>query len=294
MKPISKLVLGCCIGMFTSLPAQNLEDYVAKYTSENGTQFMQPLADAFGANLNSGFFQSARISPSGLHIYFGVETMIAVIGNDQKTFLAKTEAPFTPQQNVSAPTIFGSSDGASISGTGGTVFNFPGGLALNKLPLAVPQLRIGSLRGTEASLRFVQVKIDETIGRVKLLGFGARHNLSQYIKDSPVDLAAGFFIQKFDVGDIVDASANYYGLQTSYSRGVMTLYGGFGFESASLDISYQYESTAGNVPIAFSLDSANSIRLTAGLAVNVAVVHFHIDYNLAAQNVVTLGLGFGF
>lgn len=288
------MVFACVAGVFTAVLAQNLEDYVSKYTSTNGMNYMQPLADAFGANLNSGFYQNGRISKSGLHIYIGMETMLAIIANDQKTFLARTEAPFTPQTAVLAPTIFGSSDGAAVAGTGGTIFNFPGGLNLTKLPFAVPQVRVGSLWGTEASLRFVEVKIDENIGRVKLFGFGARHSLSQYLKDSPVDIAVGFFIQKFEVGNIVDANTSYYGLQTSYTRGVITLYGGFSFEAASLDMAYQYESAASNQQIAFSLQSNNSVRLTVGLSVHLVFANLHVDYNLAAQNVVALGLGFGF
>jgi hypothetical protein len=293
MKKISQLLLGFCFsaGIWASLPAQDLSDYVSKYTSENGMKYMQPLADAFGANLNSGLFQSARVSESGFHIYLGVETVAAIIADDQKTFLAKTEAPFAPAQTAVAPTVFGSGQGAAVSGTGGTVFNFPGGLDLANLPQAALQVRVGSWKGTEVSLRFISVKIDDNIGRVELLGFGARHSLSQYLKNSPVDLAVGFFIQKFDAGKIVAADASYFGLQTSHAFGVMTLYGGFGFESARLDVSYE---SAGNQPIAFSLDSSNSIRLTTGLAVNVGVAGFHIDYNFAAQNVVALGFGFEF
>lgn len=296
MKRFSQFMtaFACITGMVAVVSAQDLEDYVSKYTSDNGAKFMQPLADAFGANLNSGFYQSARLRVSGLHIYLGVETMVAIIANSQKTFMAKTEAPFTPPQTVAAPTIFGSSAGAAITGSGGTVFNFPGGLDLDKLPLAVPQLRVGSFRGTEASLRFVEAKIDDNIGRVKLFGFGVRHSISQYLKNSPVDITVGFFIQKFKVGDLVDARSQYYGLQSSYTRGVLTFYGGFGLEAANLDMAYQYDSITGTQQIAFDLQATNSVRLTTGLALQLAVVHLHLDYNLATQNVVTGGLGFGF
>lgn len=280
-------------GIFAAVSAQTLEDYVSKYTSANGAQYLQPLANAFGANLNSGFYQNAQIEKSGWHVDFSVMTMAAIIANEQKVFRAQTESPFTPPQTVEAPTIFGSSAGATATGTGGTVFNFPGGLALNKLPLAVPQLRVGSFRGTEAALRYIEVTIDDNIGSVKLFGMGARHSLSQYLKNSPVDLSAGFFIQKFKVGNIVEARASYFGVQSSYQRGLLTVYSGFGFESAHLDIAYQYESAASSQPIAFSLDATNSLRLTAGLALRLAVVHLHADYNFAAQNVVTVGVGFG-
>jgi hypothetical protein len=296
MQRITKFLIAicCCTAPLNALQAQNLEDYVSKYTSENGKAYMQPLADAFGANLNSGFYHSARISTLGLHFYIGIETMIAPIAEDTKTFTAKTEEPFSPAQTAEAPTIFGSGKGAAVTGTGGTVFNFPGGLDIKKLPLAVPQVSVGSILGTEATLRFIQSETNENIGKVKLFGFGAQHSISQYFKDFPVDLAVGFLIQKFEVGNIVEANAKYFGVQGSYSRSLLTLYGGIGVESANLDISYNYESDAGNEKIAFNLDADNSVRFTAGVALNLAVLKLHADYNLSSQNVIALGLGFGF
>lgn len=288
------LVIFCCGAGINALPAQELEDYVSKYTSENGAGYMQPLADAFGGNLNSGFYRGARIKTLGFHIYIGVETMVALIADDQKTFTAKTEDPFSPAKTAEAPTIFGSGQGAAVTGTGGTVFNFPGGLDIKKLPLAVPQVSVGSILGTEATVRFAKAKIDDNLGEVKLFGFGAQHSLSQYFKDFPIDLAAGFLIQKFEVGDIVEANTKYFGIQGSISRSVLTFYGGAGIESATLDIAYDYESGTGTQRIAFDLEAANSARFTAGVALNLLVVKLHADYNFGSQNVIAAGLGFGF
>lgn len=287
-------VLAALYTVLSPLQAQDLESYVSKYTSENGKGYLQPLADAFGANINSGLYHSARISTFGLHIYLGVETMTALIADEQKVFTARTEAPFSPETTAETPTIFGRTAGTSVTGTGGTVFNFPGGLDLSKVPIAVPQVTAGSILGTEATLRFIEVTIDDNFGKVKLFGFGVRHNVSQYFKTLPIDLAAGFFIQKFEVGDVVEANAKYFGLQGSYSTGILTFYGGLGLESASLDISYRFESGNGSATtIAFDLDANNSVRFTTGVALKLAVLRLHADYNVASQNVVALGLGFG-
>ena len=288
------LAVFCCGTWLNTLPAQQLEDYVSKYTSENGSGYMQPLADAFGGSLNSGFYRGARIKTFGFHIYIGVEAMVALIADDQKTFTAKTEAPFSPAQTAEAPTIFGSGQGAAVTGTGGTVFNFPGGLDIKKMPLAVPQVTVGSILGTQATLRFANAKIDDNIGEVKLFGFGAQHSLSQYFKNFPVDLSAGFLIQKFEVGDIVEANTKYFGIQGSVSRSLFTFYGGAGIESATLDIAYDYESDAGTQQIAFDLEADNSMRFTAGVALNLIVLKLHADYNFGSQNVIAAGLGFGF
>jgi len=296
MKRMAKLIIAviCCGAWLNALPAQELEDYVSKYTSVNGAGYMQPLADAFGANLNSGFYHGARLNTFGLHIYIGVETMAAIIADDQKTFTAKTEDPFSPAQSAEAPTIFGSGEGAAVTGTGGTVFNFPGGLDIKKLPLAVPQVSVGSILGTEATIRFAKAKIDDNIGEVKLFGIGAQHSLSQYFKNSPIDLAAGFMIQKFEVGNIVEANTKYFGLQGSFSRSILTFYSSIGFESANLDISYDYESGSGTENISFDLEAKNPARFTAGVALNLLVLKLHADYNFGSQNVIALGPGFGF
>jgi len=162
------------------------------------------------------------------------------------------------------------------------------------LPLAVPQVSVGSILGTQATVRFVNAKIDDNIGEVKLFGFGAQHSLSQYFKNFPLDLAAGFLIQKFEVGDIVEANTKYFGLQGSLSRSLLTLYGGAGVESATLDIAYDYESGTGTQRIAFDLEADNSVRFTAGVALNLLVLKLHADYNFGSQNVIAAGLGFGF
>jgi len=288
MFPVLLLVL------VAPLAAQDIEDYVSKYTSENGKGYLQPLADAFGASINSGLYYGARIPTFGFNIYIGVETMTALIADDQKVFTARTEAPFSPEATAETSTIFGKTSGASVTGTGGTVFNFPGGLDVSKVPLAVPQITVGSILGTEATVRFAQATLDDNYGKLKLFGFGARHNLSQYFKDFPIDLAAGFFIQKFEVGDLLEANAKYFGVQGSYSAGLLTFYGGAGLESANLDIAYDPATSDGSASkISFELESENSARFTAGVAVSLPIVKLHADYNFGSQKVVAIGLGFG-
>jgi len=287
-------LLAVLLAICSPLHAQDLEDYVSKYTSENGKGYMQPLADAFGASINSGLYHGARIPTFGFNIYIGVETMMALIADDQKFFTATTGDPFSPATSAKTSTIFGSTTGASVTGTGGTVYNFPGGLDVSKVPLAVPQVTVGSILGTEATLRFIQVTLDDNYGKVKLFGFGVRHSISQYLPNFPIDLAAGFFIQKLEVGDIIEANAKYFGVQGSYSKSIFTFYGGVGFESANLDISYDFESGEDSAStISFDLDADNSARFTAGVAFNLLVMKLHADYNFGAQKVVGIGLGFG-
>jgi hypothetical protein len=287
-------MLGITCMVFSPLQAQNLEDFVSKYTSENGQGYMQPLGDAFGANFNTGLIHSAGISKDKFNISFSLEVMWAPISDDSKVFMAHTEQPFNPDTTITAPTVFGSTEGASVEGTGGTVYNFPGGFNVKRFPFLIPQLSIGSIMGTQAVIRYINIEVDDNIGKVKLFGFGLRHSLSQWIKkDYPFDLAVAFFRQSFEVGNIIDANATYFGIIGSYDHGVLSLYGGPGFESSSLDISYDIETDTDSTNISFELDGANSARFTLGAAVDLRLLRLHIDYSLASQSTVGFGIGFG-
>jgi len=280
--------------LFCNSQAQNLEDYLSSYTGENGSGFMLPFADAFGANLNSGFYHNAKIPFAGVNVYLGVVTMTAFIADDAKTFQATTGDFFNPSTTIEAPTIFGSTDGSFVDGEAGTSYSFPGGLSIAKLPIAVPQLTVGSFMGTDATFRFMQLDVDDNIGELQVFGVGVRHSISQYIPLFPMDIAAGIYYQSFDVGDLVQANATFFSLQGSYSLQAITIYGGLGFETSSMDIKYQFGNEDDNEEIEFNLESENNIRLTVGAALKLAVLTLHADYNLGNQNVLVLGLGFEF
>jgi hypothetical protein len=288
-------LIACCIaGLALPLSAQDLDDMLSKYTSENGQGYMQPLGDAFGACVNTGLFHGENLREEGLHLGLSLEFMMAPVSDESKVFTASTEEPFYPDTSVQAPTVFGDSQGPSVEGTGGTVFNFPGGFEIDKVPFLVPQLNIGTFRGTQAAIRFISFNVDDNIGDVQVFGFGVRHSISQWIKrEFPLDVSAAFFMQSYDVGDIVDANATYFGLIGGYTRGVLTLYGGPGIESSSLDITYDIETDTDSTTVEFNLDGANSARFTLGAAVDLRILQLHVDYNFASQSTVGFGIGFG-
>ncbi|MBD3383609.1 hypothetical protein GF407_01670 [candidate division KSB1 bacterium] len=275
------------------LYGQDIEDYVSKYTSENGQAYMQPLADVFGANLNSGIFRSAHVRKSGFHLSINLVGQMAILGDQQREFTATTEEPFTPTTSVQAPTIFGESEGPSVEGVGGTRYIFPGGLNFTRFPMVVPHLTIGSIYGTELLLRYISLDVDETIGRVELTGYGARHNLDQYLQQMPLNLAVSYFRQTYDVGDIVSATAQSIGIQAGKTFNILNVYSGMAFESSTMDISYQYEGDTGNEEISFELESKNSFRFLLGIGMNLSIFHLYADYNFSNVNVLSVGVGFG-
>jgi hypothetical protein len=293
MRKSSFLLVLAVLMALAVLPArsQNIEDFVSKYTESNGKGYMQPLANSFGACMNSGLYHSAKIPVAGLHLYVGVETMMAVIGDKAKTFSATTEE-FTPKQTVDAPTLFGATQPVVVNGSGATAglqYVFPGGMNIKRIPLAMPQVTVGSIMGTEASLRWLAVNLGEDIGKLSVFGWGVRHSISQYLPLFPVNLAAGVYMQSFKVGDVVDASATYFGVQASKSFTMLSLYGGIGMESSKLNIAY--ESKDGLDKVKFDLEGKNGVRLTIGAALNFPGLTLHADYNMTNQNILAAGIG---
>ena len=277
--------------------AQELGDLLSKYKETNGKLYMQPLADAFGTSFNSGLYHNAAIKQKGFQLYVGVSAMAAIVPNKLKTFQAKPEGLFVPEgdpnASYEAPTILGDPDGLTIDGVGGTSYTFPGGWNLDYVPFAVPQVTIGSLWGTNATFRFISYDAGEDIGKLEVFGWGIRHNLDQYLEMLPFNLAIGYYNQYFKVGDIVDANGSLINLQASIQKSIFTLYGGLGYETSSLDISYTYEGEDVEEEISFDLDGPKALRATLGVTFNLGPLKLNADYNLAKVNVFSAGIGFG-
>jgi hypothetical protein len=188
---------------------------------------------------------------------------------------------------VETPTIFGAVDGIQVSGPGGTVYQFPGGLNLDYVPFAIPQITIGSLFGTDFTARYFSYNLGEDFGQVDVLGLGVRHSISQYVK-LPVRLAVGAYHQSFVVGDFIEATNLLVNVQAGYSVSVLNLYGAVGYEKSTfkLDVEFDDESH-----LVFDMEGQNSVRFTVGASVDLGPLRVHADYNSANQSTFSAGLG---
>jgi hypothetical protein len=277
---------------FMPLPisAQNVEDVLGRYSGANAEGFLQPLADVLGAALGSGWARSADIQP-GFHLRVSAIAAGAPVSSDARTFMGTTE-DFDPVTSVEAPTILGSTETVAVSGAGGTTYRFAGGIDADLAGTIIPQVTIGTVAGTEAMVRWFSVDIGEDFGSVSQLGLGARHDVDQYFgSELPVELAAGVYWQKFEIGDVVDASTFTGMVHTSWSTGVLTLFGGLGYETASVDVSYTPEGQTTGIDV--ELEGANTVRATAGLGLQVWLLGIFADYTVASQGAFTLGLEVG-
>ncbi len=273
-----------------------LENALEQFSGVAVQGYMQPAADLFGANMNSGFYHSAQISKSGFHISLDIVGMAAMVGDEQRTFDAPTPTGFTPATFKTA-TIFGGK-GTEISDATIPALKYKGSdgvINTSSFPLAVPQLTIGNVFGTEAVVRYIFIpKIgEEVIPSSKLWGIGVRHSVSQYLPSVPVDMAVGFFYQNYTAGELIKFDGLSFGAQASKSLSIVTFYSGLSYEKSTLKL--HYTSTDPSIPgvVDVSLVGANKFRFTGGVSLSLGFAKIFADANFGSVTCFSGGIGFG-
>jgi hypothetical protein len=297
-RPVLVILLGAALLLSAgrARAQSDLENALEQFGVESVTGYIQPMADLFGANMNAGFYHSAAIPTAGLTLSIELIGMGSVVSDDHKKYTANAPAGFSPATFQTA-TIFGEK-GATISHTVDPTIKYSGSdgiIDASLFPLAVPQLRVGSIYGTELTVRLIGTpSIDnDAFPSTTLFGIGARHSVSQYMPVAPLDIAVGLFYSSFTVGDIIDFKGLSIGAQASKSFSVLSLYGGVAWEQSTMDL--VYTSTVpgvGNVNI--ELDGDNSFRFTVGAGLSIAILHIFADANFGSITNFSGGIGVGF
>jgi hypothetical protein len=270
------------------------EEAMQQLTSDNAKGYLQPFVDGFGSNLNSGLMRPVNMTSLGFTMKVEVVAVGTMIGDGQKAYSAVAPAPFD-QTPVQTATVFGGA-GSVVSGPGGLEYQFQNGqLRTRLMPMAIPQATIGTVYGTEAVIRYAAVPKMENFPHIDLFGLGFRHNLSQYLPGIPVDLAAGVFYQDLSVGDVFDAHTTNVSLQASTSLAIFRLYGGAQYETSSMNVHYRYTGP-GSTPesvVRLDMNGENTLRATAGLGLDLVVLHINTDISVGRVTSVSAGVGFG-
>ncbi|MGD1049068.1 MAG: DUF6588 family protein [Candidatus Krumholzibacteriaceae bacterium] len=304
-KALALFVLIACLAPPVSA---QINDQLSAYTGANATGYLQPLANAFGADLNTGIFRSASIPNMRPTVRLEIEVMSVLFGDADRTFRAVTEQGFSPMQHVDAPTIVGSEKAVLVEGQGGTEYAFPGGFNLHSFALAAPQLRIGGIFSTEAIIRYFSLKVSgegkdsKDLGDIGLFGLGLKHSISQHLPGMlPVDLSAGFFWQRFNLGKnkegghLMTSDAFSIGVQASKKLPMFfTPYVGLSYDTHKMDLSYDSQTGDTTKTVDVSFEGTSTMHLTLGLIFNAPVVNLFAEYDIASQKSFSFGLGLGF
>ena len=157
--------------------------------------YVSPYANAFGAGLNGGWYNTAKPHKlGGFDLTVGINVGM-VPAADEKFDLSTLglSANMNPKTGT-APTIAGPDAGRptmtySVSGVTLASFTTPPGTGWKYIPVPTAQVGIGLPLGTEIKARFVP-RIPVSDGNVMLWGVGLMHSIMQYIPGNellPVD-----------------------------------------------------------------------------------------------------------
>lgn len=291
---VAALLSPAVVAFPTTGRADVINDNLSAYTGVNARGYLGPLKEAIGQSLNSGIYNSAHIPTTGTYFRLEARGMLLSFKDEDRVFDAKAEDFFPGNQTVEASTIVGGTEGVSITDPGtGAIYHLPGGLDLDRLVLAAPQLTVGSVAGLEATVRYFAADIGDTdLGNISLIGGGLRYAVSPVIK-APFDIAAMVFYQKFKLGDdFLDSDALTYGLQAGKSMPMLDVYGGVGLDRYKLTVTYDSDVASGG-RAEVELPAENDFHLALGATVHLGFLHLNGEFNHAARSSFSVGVGLG-
>ena len=192
--------------------------------------------------------------------------------------------------------------GAAITSIVSTIPAFPAPLSGIDIPLwltIMPQFSLGLPFDIELTFRGGSTTTDED-DEIKFGGFGAKIGVNQFIPTVPLVFPAisiGYYATSFEIGDMLKAKNSIITLQVSKSVPLLTLYGGFGIESSSVDVDYVQvfdEPGLPDVPIKFSLEGDNGFRTILGFRLKLLLLSINYDYNIGEFTAHNIGIGLTF
>ena len=279
----------------TAFAQSDFENAIGQYSEAQVKGYVQPFADLFSANMNSGHYYYANIPRAGLTLRLEIVPMWAVVADGQKEY----DLPLPWGGTGKAPTLFGDPAGASFPNPGGgSPYLATGGIIkTSMMPFIVPQLRVGSVLGTEGTIRWISTApfANDAFPKTELFGFGIRHSISQWFDVLPLDVAAGYFYNKLTTQDLIDFSSSAFGIQVGKSFGIVGVYGGLQLESSTMKLSYTYtdQYTSTSQKVATEIETANSFRFTAGGALSFGFMAIFADVNFSSVTNFSGGVAFG-
>lgn len=175
----------------------------------------------------------------------------------------------------------------------------PGGIGFRYGFFPNAQVAVGLPMGTELQLRFSPtISMPRGLGDFNMFGAGARISIDQFIPIPlfPIDIAAGVFFQKTDMGPI-SMNSSLIHAEVSRSLPIVTVYGGLGFEKSALKVDYTIDSqnpALNGTRVKFKINGDDAFRATVGARLKFLIFNLNADYSIGAFSVANLGLGLSF
>jgi hypothetical protein len=194
MRNTLKYVLTCLFGFFVYQTSQaQIKDIASMLSGSQQdaeklfTAYLKPYSKAFGADLNGGWYNTAKTHKlGGFDLTFSISA--AMVPSADKTYnIADLNLQGNPViSGNAAPTVAGaSSPGPTLeyktSGITYAKFNTPKGTGLSIIPAPMLQLGIGLIKETDVTVRYLPNLNVGDYGGLKMWGVGVKHSLKQWI-----------------------------------------------------------------------------------------------------------------
>jgi len=290
--PAALVCMAICLAPVPVLA--QLSDNLGGLTDANVEGYLGPLNTGLSGTMNSAIFRTGDVPAVGLNFTIGLNVMAIGYGDEDKTYLPTDPPGFTSLVATEVPTVVGDPTGVIVEGQSSLAQIYPGGFNLDGFEIAVPELSIGSVFGTRVIIRYIGLDLgDSEFGEFKYIGYGAQHSISQWLPLLPVDIAAGIFLQSFEIGDnVVKASATHFNVTASKQFAILQPYVGLGYDSLDLDAMYEDEDHP-ELSFDLTLDGETNVHMTAGVLAKLTPVQVFIELNSGAATGIALGLHFG-
>jgi hypothetical protein len=253
----------------------------------NGDGYFKPLANGLNNALHSGLFPASDFKDE-FHFYIGANASMSFISDKHWYFDGMTEDPFTPTTTVEVSTVVGPNEAVVLNSNGGEVYVFPGGFEMNKLLLGIPQISLGGVANTNATIRFLAVPLDEDLGDLSLFGIALQHHISPYFDLENVAITVEGGYHKFKMGDWMDSDFLMFRSTVARAYDKARLYGFLGYQKGKLELVNAEEN------ITTTSTSDNSLLFGVGASAELSIFNFNFECLINSYVCLNLGLGFKF
>lgn len=291
---MKKLILFC----FTCLLTTNLvrsqdssiKDYLDSYVGENARPYVQPLADLFASNINTGVWEWSNFDKQ-FFIRFKLQAMVSFPSEPMRSFRGTTTGDFHPQQTHIVPTIIGDPNEILLQGEDTTFYVFPGGYNLKRMTLGTPQLTVGGFLNSEVSARFLSFPLGDDLGRVRFIGIGFRHSISGYFNNPPIDFSVGYFYHHISASTYLYSDQNLITAHIGKSGKILSGQLMIGYQTSHSKIHYNDQDADINYDVNLYLNNNNPWIMEANIGLRLGPVFASAALSYAQHATITVGAG---
>ncbi|HUR31255.1 MAG TPA: DUF6588 family protein [Saprospiraceae bacterium] len=274
--------------------AQNsIDDFVNSYAGENAVPYVQPLADIFTSSINTGVWDWSTIDRD-FYLRIKLQGMVSFPTQSMRTFSGRTTGDFRPVQTAIVPTIIGDERSVVLHGDNNSIYVFPGGLDLQQVILGTPQITVGGFLNSEVTARFLAFPLNDNLDRVRFYGIGARHSISNYFNDSPIDLSIGYMYHHTEAGNYINSDQHLVSAHIGKTGKILSGQFMVGYQASNSDLHYVYDDGDTQTEVNLNLTNQNPFIMEAGLGVKLGPLMASSSISYSEHVAVAAGLGLFF